>query len=69
MDKAPKTLQQAVIFFSNHENCHAFMVKLRWPDGAVKCPRCGSADVAYLPNAKVFKCYAKHPRDCLKSSH
>ena len=62
MDKAPKTLQQAVIFFSNHENCLAFMVKLRWPDGRVLCPRCGSADVDYLPNAKVFKCYAKHAK-------
>jgi transposase-like protein len=37
------------------------MVNLRWPDGVVKCPHCGSDDVAYLPNAKVFKCYVKHP--------
>jgi transposase-like protein len=38
------------------------MVELRWPDGKVKCPRCGSDDVAWLPNAKVFKCYCKHDR-------
>ena len=24
------------------------------------CPRCGSDNVDYLPNAKVFKCYEKH---------
>ncbi len=38
------------------------MTKLRWPDGKVRCPHCGSDDVAYLPNAKVFKCYQKHPK-------
>ncbi len=39
------------------------MVSLRWPDGKVICPRCGSANVEYLPNSKVFKCYEKpgHP--------
>jgi transposase-like protein len=56
----PTTLQEAVIFFSKYENCHAFMMNLRWPDGKVICPRCGSDDVAYLPNARVFKCYEKH---------
>ena len=28
----------------------------------MRCPRCGSDDVAYLPNARVFKCYQKHER-------
>jgi transposase-like protein len=60
MDAAPKTLQQAVIYFANPDNCHEFMVKLRWPDGKIRCPRCGSDEVAYLPNARVFKCYGKH---------
>ena len=59
---APTTLQEAVIHFSNYENCHIFMVNLRWPDGTVRCPSCGSEEVAYLPNAKVFKCYQKHDR-------
>lgn len=36
------------------------MMALRWPDGKVLCPRCGSDNVDYLPNAKVFKCYQKH---------
>jgi transposase-like protein len=62
MDKVPTTLQEAVIYFDNPENCHEFMINLRWPDGKVICPRCGSDDVAYLPNARVFKCYQKHDR-------
>jgi transposase-like protein len=60
--EAPKTLQQAVKFFSDAGNCHDFMVRLRWPNGNVRCPRCGSEDVGYLPNARVFKCYQKHER-------
>jgi transposase-like protein len=59
MSKAPQTLQEAVVFFADPDNCHEFMTTLRWPDGKVKCPNCGSDDVSYLPNAKVFKCFAK----------
>jgi transposase-like protein len=65
MDEAqstPTTLQEAVVHFSNYENCHNFMVALRWPDGKIQCPRCGSFNVSYLPNALVFKCYEKHDR-------
>src|SRR5258708_7482397 len=65
MDKAsatPTTLQEAVIHFANYENCHAFMMNLRWSDGKIKCPRCGSFNVSYLPNARVFKCCEKHDR-------
>jgi hypothetical protein len=29
----PETLQQAVEFFANPDNCHAYMVQMRWPDG------------------------------------
>jgi len=38
------------------------MVDLRWPDGAVKCPECGSDHVVYLATQRRWKCYAKHPR-------
>src|SRR5579863_5840539 len=60
MDKVA-TLQQAIQHFANYENWHAFMVALRWPDGKVLCPRCGSDDVDFLQNASVFKCYQRHP--------
>src|SRR3954468_13358069 len=58
---APTTLQEAIIFFADYANCHAAMVAVRWPDGTVKCPRCGSDKVTYLTNARVWKCYEKHP--------
>ncbi len=62
MSNVPATLQDAIIHFSDEQNCHSFMVALRWPDGKVTCPHCGSDNVDYLPNAKVFKCYEKHER-------
>jgi transposase-like protein len=68
MAKAINTLQQAIVHYSDAENCREFMANLRWPDGKPKCPRCGSADVSYLPNAKVYKCYAKPAHDKAKFS-
>ena len=58
--EAPKTLQEAIIHFADFENCKTFMVDLRWPDGVVKCPRCGSEKVTWLANPRVWKCYGKH---------
>lgn len=58
----PRTLQEAVIFYSNERNCRDLIVRLRWPDGIVRCPHCGSDHVKYLENARVWKCYGKHPR-------
>jgi transposase-like protein len=61
-ETTPTTLRQAIIFFADPENCRLFMTELRWPNGDVLCPRCGSDNVDYLPNARLFKCYEKHPR-------
>jgi transposase-like protein len=60
--ETPKTLQQAFIYFSKPENCNAFMIQMRWPDGIVRCPTCGAEKVTYLAKANLFKCYEKHPR-------
>jgi transposase-like protein len=57
-----ETLQEAIIHFSDFENCKALMMRLRWPDGVVKCPHCESENVAYLAKARVWKCYSKHQR-------
>jgi transposase-like protein len=62
MGTTPATLQEAITYFSAVENCRMYMVALRWPDGKVLCPRCGSANVNWLPNAGLYKCYEKHDR-------
>jgi len=59
---APRTLQQAIVYFSDYQHCHDAMVAVRWPDGVVKCPRCGSVKVTYLANARLWKCYEDHPQ-------
>jgi transposase-like protein len=60
--EAPRSLQEAIIYFANPDNCQNFMIDLRWPDAKVKCPRCGSENVTYLENARLYKCYGKHEK-------
>src|SRR5256714_10000250 len=60
--ETPKTLQQTIQHFSNFDNCREFMIAVRWPDGKVRCPTCGSERVTFLQNARLYKCYEKHPR-------
>ena len=59
---APKTLQQAIQFFSDYENCRKFMIAIRWLDGIVRCPICDSDGVTYLQKARVYKCKSVHPK-------
>jgi transposase-like protein len=59
--EAPKTLQEAIIYFADFENCKDFVVNhLRWTDGVVKCPRCSSEKVFWIEKERVWKCYGKH---------
>ena len=60
--REPKTLQQAILFFADYANCHRAVMEIRWPDGVVRCPTCGSENVSYLENQRRWKCYAKHPK-------
>jgi transposase-like protein len=60
--KVPKTLQEAIQYFSDFENCREFMIAIRWMDGIVRCPHCGSEKVTYLENAKVYRCYGNHKK-------
>src|SRR6266852_3683686 len=60
--ESPKTLQQAIRFFSDYENCRQFMVAVRWLDGKVRCPYCESEKVTYLAKAKLYRCYGDHSK-------
>jgi transposase-like protein len=61
-DRSPKTLREAILFFADYENCRKAVEAIRWPDGVVSCPTCGSDHVTYLETQRRYKCYAKHPR-------
>jgi transposase-like protein len=60
--ESPKTLQQAIQFFGDYENCRQFMISIRWSDGKVRCPYCGLEKVTYLENARLYRCYGDHPK-------
>jgi transposase-like protein len=62
MASEPKTLQQAILYFDDFENCKQFMIGLRWPTGKIACPRCGAEKVTWLEKPRVWKCYAKHEK-------
>jgi transposase-like protein len=58
---APRTLREALVYFNDFENCQRFMIELRWTDGIVRCPTCGSEQVTYLPSGRVWRCATRHP--------
>jgi transposase-like protein len=60
--ETPKTLLEAINFFSEYENCRQFMIQIRWADGVVRCPYCDATKLTYLENARVYRCYGKHPK-------
>ena len=51
----PKTLQQAIRYFSDEQVCIDTVAALRWPNGPV-CPKCGSTEHYYLATQKRWKC-------------
>jgi transposase-like protein len=58
----PRTLSEAMQYFAAPENCHALLISVRWNDGAVRCPHCGSGKVTYLAKSRLWKCHSNHPR-------
>lgn len=58
---SPKTLVEAVRYFSDPDTALDFFVQIRWPKG-VTCPHCGSDKVSFLKNQRRWQCHAKHPR-------
>ncbi|MEX0683900.1 MAG: IS1595 family transposase [Dehalococcoidia bacterium] len=57
--KQPKTLIEAIRFFSDPDTCLNYMVGVRWPNG-IACPTCGSVEVSFLATRRIWKCKAKH---------
>ncbi len=51
----PKTLRDAILFFSNPEVTHDYIVDLRWPDGPV-CVDCGSTEIGFIKSRSKFQC-------------
>jgi hypothetical protein len=58
----PRTLIEAIRYFSDPDNCHHYMVERRWPTGEITCPTCGGGHLRYDRKRRVYHCNAKHPR-------
>lgn len=62
MKPEPKSLQEAIVYFSNPDNCIDYLAIRRWPNGVV-CPVCGSTKVsAFNPTRRTWKCGSHHPK-------
>src|SRR6202045_1476778 len=63
MAAEPKTLQDAIIYFSNPDNCVSYLLAHRaeWKNGVV-CPTCESKDVGYMPSRRLWQCKSRHPK-------
>ena len=61
MKNEPKTLQEAIQYFADADNCLNYIVARRWPNGVV-CPTCGSDKVSFVPSRRVWQCKTRHPK-------
>jgi transposase-like protein len=57
----PISLQEAIEYFSNPDNCREYVVARRWPNG-VECHTCGCKDVIFLANQNRWQCRNKHSK-------
>jgi len=54
---SPKTLQEAIVYFSDPDRAFEFAKSLRWPDGKVVCPRCKGAKHSFIKTRRIWFCY------------
>ncbi len=64
--KPPKTLQQAIVYFSDPDRAFDYAKNLRWPDGNVVCPRCGDAKNYFIKTRKLWLCRGCNKQFTLK---
>src|SRR5260370_15143105 len=57
----PKSLQEAVLYFSNPDNCLNYLAARRWPKG-VDCPTCGSESVSFSGSRRIWQCSSHHAK-------
>ena len=55
MEKQPRTLLEAIRYFSDLDVCTQFVAQLRW-NGTPTCDRCASVESYYLAKRRVWKC-------------
>jgi ribosomal protein L37AE/L43A len=65
MSSQPKTLTEAIRYYSDAQTCINAVAQMRWQDGSPVCPKCNAAQGErnhyWLATQKRWKCYS-----CLK---
>src|SRR5256885_9926917 len=64
--KAPETLQEAIVYFGDPERAFEYAKTLRWPDGKIACPRCGSEKNSFIKTRRLWFCYGCQKQFTLK---
>lgn len=59
MTDTPKTLIEAVEYFSDAKTCFETMLPVKWPGGEIICPRCGCTDVYVIRTRSMLQCKEK----------
>lgn len=59
----PKTLLEAVRYFSDPDVCHEYMIRVRWTNRRPHCPKCESENIGEIKSRRMFQCKNK---DCRK---
>lgn len=63
MTDTPQTLLEAVRYFSDLRVCFDEMLRVKWPDGKVTCPKCGGEQVGVVKSRLLLQCKVA---DCRK---
>lgn len=63
---APKTLQEAIVYFSDPQRAFDYAKSLRWPNGKVTCPRCGKGKHSFIKTRRIWFCYECQKQFTLK---
>jgi hypothetical protein len=50
-----RSLQEAIVYFADPDNCFNYLVAPRWPKGVV-CPTCGSEKVSFSKSRRIWQC-------------
>ncbi|RZU42826.1 IS1595 family transposase [Edaphobacter modestus] len=61
-----RTLQQAIVYFSDADRAFQYALNFRWPDGLVSCPRCGSEKHSFIKTRRIWFCYGCDKQFSLK---
>jgi transposase-like protein len=64
--KIPKTLQEAISFFSDPNRTFEYAKRYRWPSGEITCPRCQKGKHSFVKTRKLWFCYVCKKQFTLK---